>query len=66
MQEKSCNVCQHWSKSVCLDSEGKPIERKESLAPEPFWYYEECKKNWGLPHNAYTNAKVCRFYKLKG
>lgn len=64
-KEIPCSECLHWSRHECLDSKGNNIARKESLAPEPFWYYELCKKNWGLPQNAYYNANNCKFFKQK-
>ena len=61
--ERTCENCTHWSRHVCLDASGKPVERKDPLSPDQFWHYEECKKNWGLPRNAYTNAKKCHLFK---
>lgn len=61
--EIPCSKCQHWSEHKCLDSNGNPIARTETLAPAPFWMYETCKKNWGLPHNAYYNGNKCKFFK---
>ena len=61
MNDKQCSNCKHWSRHVCTDSEGNAIKRTAKLA-EPFWYYEQCKKNWGLPQNAYTSAVNCRFF----
>lgn len=63
--DKECHNCSHWSKHVCVDSAGNPIARTAKLAPEPFWTYEECKKNWGLPKSAYLDASKCPFYKAK-
>lgn len=63
MSEKNCKDCVHWSRHVCLDSKGEPVKREAKLAPDLFWYYEECKKNWGLPKNAYTDANKCHLYK---
>lgn len=64
MTEKLCSDCIHWSRHVCKDANGNPVAREAKLA-EPFWYYEECKKNWGLPKNAYVNALKCQFYKKR-
>lgn len=63
VEEVPCNTCVHWSKEFCLDKNGNRIARTETLSPEPFWTYELCKKNWGLPHNAYINGNTCKFYK---
>lgn len=64
MSVKKCDECVHWSRHVCKDSEGTPVKREAKLA-EPFWYYEECKKNWGLPKNAHVTANYCNHYKRK-
>jgi len=61
---KECENCIHWSRHVAMDDKGEPVKREAKLA-EPFWYYQVCKKNWGLPHNAYINASKCQFYKAK-
>lgn len=45
-----------------MDNNGVQIRREAKLS-EPFWYYEECKKNWGLPKNAYLSAVKCQLYK---
>lgn len=68
---KQCSNCMHWSRHVCLDQNNKPVP-KQSYNPdnkyvhgtEEYWYYEECKKNWGLPQFAYTSADSCKYYKL--
>lgn len=68
---KSCEVCVHFTKHTCQDSEGNPIlkydasENKYVELEEPYWTYVECAKNWGLPKVAHTSAKDCNFYKQK-
>jgi hypothetical protein len=58
---KKCQNCIHWSRHICVDNKGEPIKRESTLS-EPFWYYEECKKNWGLPKSAHTTAEKCQFF----
>jgi len=61
----------HWSKHTCLDSEGKPILKYDAkynkyvTLAEPYWMFEDCKKNWGLPQVAYTSADNCKYYRAK-
>lgn len=62
--ERKCEDCVHWSRHECVDESGKPIKRKAVLA-EPVWYYQVCKKNWGLPSSAFINASKCQFYRTK-
>lgn len=62
-EEKNCSDCINWSRHVCTDDVGNPVAREARLAPEPVWYYETCKKNWGLPQNAYINGSKCKFWR---
>lgn len=59
---KECEKCVHWSRELCTDKEGNPLKRQAVLA-EPTWYYQTCKKNWGLPSEAHINANNCKFYR---
>lgn len=61
---KECKQCVHWSREACTDSSGNVINRTAKLA-EPVWYYQTCKKNWGLPSEAHINATNCKFYRTK-
>lgn len=64
VQERQCSDCVHWSKQVCVDENNAPVPRNPQRG-EPFWIYELCKKNWGLPQNAYISAVKCHHYKEK-
>jgi len=61
---KHCNDCAHWGENLCVDNEGKPINRETATGLRP-WTYETCAKNWGLPKNAFTSAHNCTFFKQK-
>lgn len=60
-QNKECIDCVHHERHVCVDDNNQPIVKGTN--GDDFWYYEVCKKNWGLPQNAYTNANQCKFYR---
>lgn len=60
-QMTSCSQCKHHAQHVCVDSNGQPIRRESPLASEPFWFYETCAKNWGLPVSAHYTPFRCKF-----
>lgn len=59
-----CADCAYWSEHLCVDSNDNPVKRDSPIGRQ-FWFYEVCKKNWGLPQNAYISATSCKFYKEK-
>jgi len=65
-QVKSCETCKHHTVNFCEDDDGNKVERLTTIHnTEPYWTYEACAKNWGLPKVAYVDGSKCQIWVAK-
>lgn len=62
---KCCSTCKHYAVELCEDDAGNKVPRALTVSnQEPFWAYETCAKNWGLPKVACTDGSRCQLWVL--